>query len=484
MPETLWLLSKTQIQNSINHISMKSKKKIWFIVGGIVLVIILLVVLRKQGVMGSNDELKVTAEKVKARDIIESVTASGKIQPEVEIKISPYISGEVVKIYVKEGDRVKAGDLLAEIDPEIYKSSFEQSIAALNGQKANLANAKAALAQAKAQFSNAKTSFERNQKLFQQNAISASEFDAAKASYEVAKAQVDASDQGVLAASFSVQSSEQSLRQAKENLTRTTLRAPADGTISKLSVEKGERVTGASQFSSGTEIMRIANLNNMEVNVDVNENDIIRLSLNDTAIVEVDAYTNRKFKGVVTEIANSPKSSLTQTSDQVTNFNVKVRILQESYQDLINPATPHISPFRPGMSASVEILTKNATDVLTVPIQAVTTRSDTSGKVSNLTQKKEMEDPDRPVNEDADKKENAKAKKEKFEEYVFVIEKNIAVMRKVKTGIQDNNYIEIKEGLKDGEQIVSGPYTAVSKTLKNRQKIKVVSKTEIYKDKE
>ncbi len=457
---------------------MKKKKIIWIsvIVGAALL--IGLVIAKKSGALGGGDIEKVNTELVKKRSITEIVSASGKIQPEKEIKISPYISGEVVRLYVKEGDEVKKGDLLAEIDPEIYKSSYEQSLAMLNGQKAGLATSKANLAQVKAQFNNAKTSFDRNEKLFKKQAISAADFDAAKASYESALAQVEAAEQNIEAAKFNVSSSEASLKQSKENLTRTSIYAPANGTVSKLNVEVGERVTGASQFSSGTEIMRLANLNSMEVNVSVNENDIVRVKLNDTSLIEVDAYLNRKFKGIVTEIANTASTTGT-SADQVTNFNVKIRILQESYQDLMDPAKPNVSPFRPGMSATVEIQTKMVSNVLTIPIQAVTTREDTAGK-KDLIGKKDNKANQGDMNDDEKMIQARKAAKSALVEYVFIYKNGIASMHKVKTGIQDNNYIEIKEGLNDNEEIIAGPYTAISKKLKDGDKVKKVDKSELF----
>lgn len=457
---------------------MKKKNIIKISIIGGVLLIVFLIVAKKNGWIGNESAIEVFTEKASIRNITETVSASGKIQPEVEIKISPFISGEVVKLLVKEGDEVKQGDLLAEIDPEIYKSSYEQSLAMLNGQKANLANAKANLSQVKAQFTNTKLSFERSDKLFKQQTISASDFDAAKAAYEVAKAQVEAAEQNVVAAQFSVSSSEAALKQSKENLTRTSIFAPNSGTISKLSVEVGERVTGASQFSSGTEIMRIANLNNMEVNVEVNENDIVRVKLGDTALIEVDAFLNRKFKGIVTQIANSANTTGI-SADQVTNFNVKIRILQSSYQDLMKADKPNISPFRPGMSATVDIQTKSAVNILTIPIQSVTTRDDSTGKKSLIPKKGESEE----NNEENDEEKTSASKKtpkEEIIEYVFLYKNGTAVMQKVKTGIQDNNYIEITEGLKENDEVIAGPYTAVTKSLKNNLVVKKVEKSKLF----
>ena len=463
---------------------MKKKKtiKIIIIIGAIL--IIFLIIAKKNGWIGGDSIIEIYTEKAIKRNITESVTASGKIQPEVEIKISPYISGEVVKLLVKEGDEVKQGDLLAEIDPEIYKSSYEQSLAMLNGQKAALANAKANLTQVKAQFTNTKLTFERNEKLFKQQTISVSEFDAIKANFEVAKAQVEAAEQNVIAAQFNVNSSEAALKQAKENLTRTSIYAPNKGTISKLSIEVGERVTGASQFSSGTEIMRIANLNNMEVNVEVNENDIVRVKLGDTALIEVDAYPNRKFKGLVTQIANSANTTGV-SADQVTNFNVKIRILQSSYQDLMKTDKPNISPFRPGMSASVEIQTKSALNILCIPIQSVTTREDTTAGKSKMTQNNNEDNQDN-FQGGPDENNNAstrKSIKNEVKEYVFLFNNGQVKMQKVKTGIQDNTYIEITEGLNENDEIIAGPYTAITKTLRNNTKVKKVEKNKLFDNK-
>jgi HlyD family secretion protein len=453
---------------------MKKKNIIRLSIAVGIILIVFLLIAKKSGWIGGDATLEVFTEKVTKRSITESVSASGKIKPEVEIKISPFISGEVVKLLVKEGDEVKQGQLLAEIDPEIYKSSFEQSMAMLNGQKAGLANAKANLSQVKAQFNNTRITFERNDKLFKQQTISAADFDAAKAAFDVAKAQVEAAEQNVEAAKYNVSSSEAALKQSKENLSRTSIYAPNSGTISKLSVEVGERVTGASQFSSGTEIMRIANLNNMEVNVDVNENDIVRVKLGDTALIEVDAYLNRKFKGIVTQIANSANTTGV-SADQVTNFNVKIRILQSSYQDLMKSDRPNISPFRPGMSATVDIQTKNASNILTVPIQSVTTREDSTGKKSLLAKKEKTE------NKDGEEETSTKKTiKDEVVEYVFLYKNGTALMQKVKTGIQDNNYIQITEGLNENDEIIAGPYTAVSKSLKNKAVVKKVDKSKMF----
>ncbi|NOX48339.1 MAG: biotin/lipoyl-binding protein [Chlorobi bacterium] len=436
----------------------------------IVLVLIILAVTKKQ----SGSATKVTIEKAEKRTIIETVAANGKIQPEVEVKISPFISGEVVELYVKEGDEVSSGDLLAKIDPEIYKSAYARSEATLQMQRANLANAKARLAQTQAQFAKAGQDFKRNKKLYDENVISDADFDAATSAYEVAKEEVTAAKENVKSAEYSISSAQASLKEANDNLTRTAIYAPTDGTVSALSVEKGERVTGASQFSSGTEIMRVANLERMVVKVEVNENDIVRVSLNDTCLIEVDAYLNRKFKGIVTEIATSANVQGV-SADQVTNFEVKILILQDSYQDLVKVDNFIKSPFRPGMSATVDIQTETASNVLTVPIQAVTTRADTSARENRKNVKEEETDEEKMAQEDKERKE------EEMKEYVFVYEEGIAKIISVKTGVQDNMHIQILEGIEEGQEVITGPYRAVSKKLKNNDKVEKVDKKDLFK---
>ncbi len=394
------------------------KKKLIIIIATIAVLIIVLAVLKSKGVIGSDKSQKITTDFVKNTTIIETVSANGKIQPEREVKISPYISGEVIELLVKEGDAVSEGQYLAKIDPEIYLSNYERMEASLQSQKASLANSRARLAQTKAQFTNSKLSFDRNEKLWKEKVISDADYDAAKAQYAVAEAEVQASKESVKAAEFQVTSAEASLREAKENLTKTAIYAPTAGTVSRLNIEKGERVAGASQFSAGTELMRVANLNSMEAVVSVNENDIVRVSLGDTSLIEVDAYLNRKFKGLVTEIATS--ADVTGASaDQVTNFEVKIRMLKESYQDLIPEDNLSYSPFRPGMSTTVDIQTEIQKDILTVPIQAVTTRSDSTGKtVSN------KKDQDRNAKDD---EENTEVVTD-INEYVFLYEDGQAMM--------------------------------------------------------
>jgi HlyD family secretion protein len=451
------------------------KKIIWIIIVGVVL---LVVIISLKNCSGSK-AINVATEKAQKRNIIETVSANGKIQPEVEVKISSDVSGEIVELYVKEGAQVKKGDLLCKINPLIYESTLNRMAATLNGAKASLSNTKARLEQIKASFVNTEASYLRNKKLFDQGAISQSDFDAAKAAYDGAVADVKGADENVSAADYNVKSTEASLQEASDNLAKTNIYSPVNGTVSKLNKEKGERVVGTAQME-GTEIMRLANLNEMEVNVDVNENDIVRVHNGDTTLIEVDAYLERKFKGIVTEIANSANTTGV-TTDQVTNFTVKIRILQESYADLYNEAKTN-APFRPGMSATVDIQTKKAAGVITVPIQAVTTRADSSKlKAKGPKQEDGEKGQDDIVIKDAKNKTKDDSKELiKLDEYVFVFSAGKAKMVKVKTGIQDDNYIEISEGIKEGDEIIAGPYSAVSKQLKDGAEVSKVDKSELF----
>lgn len=447
----------------------KNKKQIWIATAIVaVLAIIVVLAINKSKNSGST---KVATELVELRKIVETVSANGKIQPAKDIKISPYISGEVVELFVKEGDFVVKGEKLAKIDPEIYLRAFEKTEASLKTTQANQASSKARLAQSKAQFSKSELDFNRSKTLWDKKVISDADFEAAQSSYEVASAEVEAAEENFKSSKFQVSSARASLKEARENLNRTTIYAPNDGTVSKLSIEVGERVTGASQFSAGTEIMRIANLDVLEVNVEVNENDIVRVDLLDTAIIEVDAYLNREFKGLVTEIATSA-NTIGVSADQVTNFDVKIRMLKDSYADLIKPDAAISSPFRPGMSATVEIETETAVNILTVAIQAVTTRADTSGRIKSSREKREEErvKEDKGVSED-----------DEVVEYVFIYKDEMAMLKKVSTGIQDNTFIEITEGLDVGDEVIVAPYRAVSKTLKNNDEVEKVDKKDLFK---
>jgi len=445
------------------------KNKLWLMIIAAVVVVVLVILGINKSKKSSST--KVATETAELRTIVETVSANGKIQPAKDVKISPYISGEVVELFVKEGDYVERGKKLAKIDPEIYISTYERLEASYKTAQANEANSKARIAQSKAQFTKAKLDFARSETLFKKDVISQSDFDAATSAFEVAKAEVSAAEESYQAAKFQVSSARASLKEAKENLNRTSIYAPNDGTVSKLSIEVGERVTGASQFSAGTEIMRIANLDVLEVNVEVNENDIVRVSLFDTAVIEVDAYLDKKFKGIVTEIATSA-NTVGVTADQVTNFDVKIMMLKESYEDLIKPNSPIPSPFRPGMSATVEIETETESGILTVPIQAVTTRADSTGRQKTAREKRE----ESKVGDEETVKEDVDIK-----EYVFLYKEGKAILSEVNTGIQDNTYIQITDGVEEGDEVITAPYRAVSKTLKNGDEVEKVKKEELFK---
>lgn len=439
-------------------VSKKNKTLIYIGVGTLLLIVVL-VIGKKAGWFGASNLIEVAVEKTELRDIVETVSASGKIQPEMEVKISPDVSGEIIALYVKEGDKVTKGQLLVKIRPDVYESYLDRATAALNNSKANLANSEA-------RFIQAEQAYQRNSKLHKDKVISDADFEQIKSNYMVAKADVEA-------ARFNIKSAEASVKEAKDNLVKTTIFSPVDGTVSKLNVELGERVVGTTQMS-GTEMMRIANLSNMEVNVDVNENDINRLNVGDTANIEVDAFLDTKFKGIITEVANS--ASIVGTSaDQVTNFTVKIRILSESYAHLMKDKSMP-SPFRPGLSATVDIQTDKKSKILTIPIQSVTVRDDTSSvnDKKKYTAKKEKEG--------ETKKENSKEAKVAEElEYVFVVEGGKAKLLRVKTGIQDDQYIEILEGLKEGQEIVTAPYLAISKLLKNDIAVQIVKEEDLFK---
>ena len=418
-----------------------SKKTIYILLGAAVVIIGLLIVLSKSGAIGNKDKGKsVEITNVNSTTIIETVSATGKIQPEIEVKISSEVSGEIIALNVIEGQVVKKGDLLVKINPDLYTSGYNRTLSNLSGTKANLS-------QAEASFKEAKANYDRNKTLFDKGIISKSDWDKVVASFEVAKASKQS-------AYFNVQSASATVNEAKDNLGRTTIYAPADGTISVLNVELGERVLGTQQMA-GTEILRVANLNNMEVEVDVNENDIVKIKVGNEANVEVDAYLKKQFKGVVTSISNSASSTL--TADQVTNFKVKIRILKESYQDLLEGKPVTYSPFRPGMTATVDIITKTRANVLSVPISSVVVKSDTTAVKGFKV-------------EDEDEKKAA-PKSDKKLECVFVKVGNKAKIRIIKTGIQDDTNIEVLTGLKKGDVVITGPYSTVSKDLNSGDKV-------------
>ncbi|WP_282017293.1 efflux RND transporter periplasmic adaptor subunit [Salegentibacter mishustinae] len=409
------------------------KKKTLFIIIGIALALILLLIVGKKsgwfGKTGNFKEVEIT--KIEPINIIETVSATGKIQPEIEVKLSSEVSGEIIELPVVEGQAVEKGDLLVRVNPDIYQSNVNRAQAGLETSRANYAQAQASLKQAEANYN-------RNKSLFDKGVISKAEWDRVVSEYEVAQANKES-------AYYNMQSTSATVKEAQDNLGRTNIYAPMSGTISKLDAELGERVVGTQQMA-GTEILRVANLTNMEVEVDVNENDIVKVQVGDSTIVEVDAYLGKEFKGIVTEISNSADAAL--TTDQVTNFKVKVRILEESYKDLLEGKADNYSPFRPGMTATVDIITNRKDNIIGVPISAIVIKDDTT------------------ATESADQKYEA----------VFLKEGTKAELRRVSTGIQDDSNIEITEGLTEGETVITGPYNTVTKSLKEGDDVEVINK--------
>ena len=445
----------------------KSLKWILIILG------VLAVVFVAAKILGGGDKgTKVTSEKSAKRTIIETVTASGNIYPEVEVKISPDISGEITELNFEEGDSVRKGQVLARIFADIYALQRDDAASQVNRSQATVANSNAALEALKASLDQSKLAYDRNKTLFDQKIISQSELEQFETTYRSALANYNAARENIRSLQAGVQSSQTGLNKANKDLSRTVLTAPMDGVISSLKVKKGERVAGNS-FNVGTEMMTVADMSVLEVRVDVGENDIVKVNIGDSADVKVDAYNNRKFKGIVTKIASSTKTTLTSTANDVTNYEVRIRLIRESYSDL----AAKTFPFRPGMNASADIKTMRKDNVLAVPIMAVNARVKGSDKSMADKQKEEKE---KKGDENADMTETATG--DELEEVVFILQKDGTVKKAVvQSGIQDINYIEIIKGLQGGEEVITGPYEAVSQKLKDGMKVKVVPKEELFK---
>lgn len=453
----------------------KTVKWVMIILGILVVVMILGSVVFGTGKKGT----KVSTEKVSVRTIIETVNASGKIYPEVEVKISPDISGEVTELNVEEGDSVKKGQLLARIYADIYALQRDEAASRVNQSSATVENSKAALEALKVNLDQAKQSLTRNQTLFDQKVISKAELEQFEVTYRSAVANYSAAQENIKSLQAGVQSTQTGLTKANKDLNRTSLTAPMNGIISSLKIKKGERVAGNS-FNVGTEMMTVADMSVLEVRVDVGENDIVKVNFGDSVEVEVDAYNNRKFKGIVTQIASSTKSGSALTSvNDVTNYEVRIRLDKDSYKDLIDPSQPKKFPFRPGMNASADIKTKRHDNVLAIPITAVNARVKGSDKsMADIKKQDEKRKKDQDENE---MEESRTSYDDDLEEVVFVIQADGKVKKVVvKSGIQDINYIEILNGLTAGQEVVTGPYDAISKTLKDGTRVKIVSKEKLF----
>lgn len=448
-------------------------KKVKWILIGLGLVIVLLV--GGKILAGSSDkEVKVTAEKVARKTIIETVNASGKVYPEIEVKISSDVSGEITELNVQEGDSVTKGQLLARIYADIYASQRDEASARVAQSQATVANSRAALEALKAQLDQDRTVYNRNKDLYDQKVISKAEFEQYETKYRASQAQYNAALQNIRSLSAGVASAQTQLGAANKNLGRTTILAPMNGVISQLNVKKGERVVGTAQMA-GTEMMRVANMSGLEVRVDVGENDIVKVSVGDSADVEVDAYNNRKFKGIVTQIAastNKTNGVTAATATDVTNYEVHIRLNPSSYLDLLGPSGNNKFPFRPGMNASADIKTNTKNGVIAVPLTAVAARD-----------KNDDDDDEEDKKEEKPDDENASVvNTDDLQEVVFIVNKEGKVDKRiVKTGIQDINNIEVVEGLKDDDLVVTAPYNAVTKTLKTGTKVKVVTKDKLFK---
>ncbi|MCO5935729.1 efflux RND transporter periplasmic adaptor subunit [Mucilaginibacter sp. RB4R14] len=434
-----------------------------YILIGLVVLVALLIIGKVTGIIGKPQVTQVAVEKADSRDINETVSASGKIKPHIEVKISPEVSGEVVELPIKEGDVVKKGQLLCRIRPDILKSGYDRAVASYNTQKASVGNSAQMLKQSQATFANQESIYKRSKELFDKKVLTVAEFEQAKANYEGARATLEASKQNVIGSTYGLAQSQASVKEAQDNLAKTTIYAPVDGVVSKLSIEQGERVLGTQQFA-GTEIMTISDLSKIDVNVDVNENDINRIAIGNQSQIEIDAFLGKKFTGEVIEIGSSANVVGTN-ADQVTNFTVKVRITAQSYIDLLKKNAENHSPFRPGLTATVDIQT-NHVKALSVPIQSVTARD----------VKKTDAKPADTQKDDAKKTTiSAPAK-----EYVYVLQGNKVKQVQVTTGIQDDTYIQILSGLKSGEEVVSAPFAAISKTLNDGMIVEKVDKSKLF----
>ncbi len=460
-------------------------KTLKWVIAILVIVIVVLVILKKTGALGKDEGIKVSSENALKRTIVETVNASGKVYPVVEVKMSPDISGEIVELNVQEGDSVKKGQVLARIYADIYQTQRDQAAATVSQQQAQVANATAAIEASKAQLDQAKKTFDMQKQLFDEKVISKNEFNTAEAALRSAQAIYNAAVQGIRGGQAGIQGARAGLAKANKDMSRANLLSPMDGVISLLNVKKGERVVGSSMMA-GTEMMRIADLSRIEVRVDVGENDIPKVHTGDTALVQVEAYNDRKFKGIVTQISSSNNGAANQSSSSngttdVTNYKVYIWLMPESYKDLINTGKAKSFPFRPGMSASADIQTKTHVNRLAVPINSVTTRDKGDTLSGN---KKFVSDKDMTNQNTSDASSTTTTNVDDLEEVVFVIQPDKTVKKvKVRTDIQDINYIEILSGLKDGDEVVTGPFELVSKKLKTGTLVKIVPKAELFDSK-
>lgn len=434
----------------------KSRKRLWIMLGAVLLVVVVAGGVAAKN-KGKDKGTKVTVEKAAVRTITHLVTATGKVQPETEVRVSPEVGGEIIELPVKEGQSVKKGDVLVRIKPDFYRAQVEQ-------QEAALAAAKASSVLSQAHLTKAQQDFKQANDLYAKQLISDADFTAARTNLDVAQADFQSSQ-------AQIRRTEGALDQFRDQLNKTTLIAPMDGTISSLSSEVGERVIGGGQFA-GTEIMRVADLGNMELRVKVNENDIVSVKIGDKATISIDAYPGRKFLGTVREISNSANNlgaggsgaaaqAAASVSDEVTNFLVKIRITDKDAR------------LRPGMSATTDIETETVENVVSVPIQSVTVRAAGGMTSEELQQKNAKEAQEKSGNELEVKNERDEARRNRdhLQRVVFIKTGDTVKLQKVETGLADNTNIEIKSGVKVGDEVVSGSYAAISRLLKDGMKV-------------
>ncbi|MEZ5003560.1 MAG: efflux RND transporter periplasmic adaptor subunit [Chitinophagales bacterium] len=432
---------------------MKKTNRILLILGILTVALVIVGLIGKQqGWFGGTKAIKVTAEKISKRNIVQTVTANGKIYPEIEVKISSDVSGEIVELYFEEGDPIKRGDLIARIKPDSYNNAVAQVQANYQSSLANLESAKATVAQAENSYANAKSYYDKLLSSYEKGNVKQVDLENAENAMLSAESQVEAAKQNVTSLQYASEALKATITDARTNLGKTAIFSPLTGIVSSMNVEKGEKVVGTLQMT-GTEMLRVADFENMEVRVNVSENDIIRVHLGDTSIIEVDAYPDDKFKGIVTSIASSSNglsSNLSLSSSQSTNFEVKINILKSSYEEITKDKK---FPFLPGMSATADIQTKRVTDVISVPLQAVGTR---------------------------DTNEDSVGLEENLIEVVFIEDNGVVKRQTVKTGIQNDTYIEVLEGLEVGQTAITAPYNAISKDLEDGDPVEIVSKKELY----
>ena len=450
----------------------------------IILVVIILVIvgLKAAGAFGKDEGTKVSAEKVVRRNITEVVPASGKIYPEKEVKISPDVSGEVVELgVVQEGDSVHKGQMLARVYADILTNQRDQAAAQVNQQQAMVSNMQEQLPGLKASMETAKRTLDRTKQLLDEKVVSQQEYETAENNFRTTQASYMAAQQSVRGNAAGEASARYNLDVAAKNLSRSTVVSPIDGVVSLLSIKKGERVVGNSMMA-GTEMMRVADMSKIEAIVDVGENDIPKVHLGDTAMITVDAYNNRKFRGLVTQIASSVTtaagtSTTTVSTNDVTNYKVHIRLSPDSYKDLIDPRHPRNFPFRPGMSASADIQTNTHSNVLAVPINSVAVRE-------KGTDNAVLGSSDDASGDNKNETHINTGNSQDLDEVVFLRQPGDTVRKvKVRTDIQDINYIEVVDGVKEGDEVITGPYSIVSKSMKNGMRIKVVPKDKLFEAK-